>query len=330
MSKTKFDVAIVGGSFAGLAVARGLVQALGPDVRLAVVDRANPAAQGAVADSRAFAIWAGTKKILEGLGAWNAIAADAEAVTSIEISDSDLDDAFRPARVTYDARTADGSPAAYIVPAAALAAALYQSVADDPSVTWFAPAEVENLTVGEHACELRLGDGSTVSAALTIAADGKNSKLRDAAGIKTVGWSYPQTGIVARVKFEEPHGGVAIQHFLPGGPFAILPLKDNRACITWSADKAEADRMTALNDEDFLAELDRAHRRAIRGDCARRATAVLAARCAASAPAHRTEVRARRRCGTWCAPDRRTGRQSRATRCCGDGRGSCRCCAPWD
>ncbi|HEY8130054.1 MAG TPA: FAD-dependent monooxygenase [Hyphomicrobium sp.] len=257
MSKTKFDVAIVGGSFAGLAVARGLVQALGPDVRLAVVDRANPAARGAVADSRAFAIWAGTKKILEGLGAWNAIAADAEAVTSIEISDSDLDDAFRPARVTYDARTADGSPAAYIVPAAALAAALYQSVADDPSVTWFAPAEVENLTVGEHACELRLGDGSTVSAALTIAADGKNSKLRDAAGIKTVGWSYPQTGIVARVKFEEPHGGVAIQHFLPGGPFAILPLKDNRACITWSADKAEADRMTALNDEDFLAELDR-------------------------------------------------------------------------
>lgn len=256
MSRTKFDVAIAGGSFAGLAVARGLVQALGSDVRLAIVDRANPAAQ-AGADSRAFAIWAGTKKILEGLGVWDAISADAEAVTSIEISDSDLNDAFRPARVTYDARTADGSPAAYIVPAAALAAALYQSVADDPSVTWFAPAEVEGLSFGEHASELRLGDGTTVSAALTIAADGKNSKLRDAAGIKTVGWSYPQTGIVARVKFEEPHGGVAIQHFLPGGPFAILPLKDNRACITWSADKAEAERMIALDDEDFLAELDR-------------------------------------------------------------------------
>lgn len=256
MSRTKFDVAIAGGSFAGLAVARGLVQALGSDVRLAIVDRANPAAQ-AVPDSRAFAIWAGTKKILEGLGVWDAISADAEAVTSIEISDSDLNDAFRPARVTYDARTADGSPAAYIVPAAALAAALYQSVADDPSVTWFAPAEVEGLSFGEHASELRLGDGTTVSAALTIAADGKNSKLRDAAGIKTVGWSYPQTGIVARVKFEEPHGAVAIQHFLPGGPFAILPLKDNRACITWSADKAEAERMIALDDEDFLAELDR-------------------------------------------------------------------------
>src|SRR5690349_20987482 len=134
MSRTKFDVAIAGGSFAGLAVARGLVQALGSDVRLAIVDRANAAAQ-AGADSRAFAIWAGTKKILEGLGVWDAISADAEAVTSIEISDSDLNDAFRPARVTYDAHTADGSPAAYIVPAAALAAALYQSVADDPSVT---------------------------------------------------------------------------------------------------------------------------------------------------------------------------------------------------
>jgi 2-octaprenyl-6-methoxyphenol hydroxylase len=252
----KCDVAIVGGSFAGLAVARGLAQALGPDIRLAVIDRVSPATL-ATADSRAFAIWAGTKKILEGLGVWDAISADAETVTSIEISDSNLNDAFRPTRVTYDARTSDGTPAAYIVPASSLAAGLYKSVAHDPSITWFAPADVENVTFGEHASELRLSTGTTVSAALTIAADGKNSKLRDAAGIKTVGWPYAQMGIVARVKFEEPHGGVAIQHFLPGGPFAILPLRDNRACITWSADKAEAQRMTALDDENFLDELDR-------------------------------------------------------------------------
>jgi 2-octaprenyl-6-methoxyphenol hydroxylase len=255
MSRTKFDVAIAGGSFAGLAVARGLVQALGPDVRLAIIDRTDPSVH-ASADGRAFAIWAGTKKILEGLGAWDAIAPDAEVVTSIEISDSDLNDAFRPTRVTYDAHTSDGSSAAYIVPAASLTAALYQAIAHDPAIAWFAPAEVEGLSLGEHASELRLSDGTIVEASLTIAADGRNSKLRDAAGIKTIGWAYPQTGIVARVKFEEPHGGVAIQHFLPGGPFAILPLKDNRACITWSSDKAEAERVTALDDEAFLAELD--------------------------------------------------------------------------
>jgi 2-octaprenyl-6-methoxyphenol hydroxylase len=80
--------------------------------------------------------------------------------------------------------------------------------------------------------------------------------LRNAAGIKTVERAYGQTGIVATVAFSEPHNGVAIQHFLPGGPFAILPLKDNRACITWSADKEEARGVMALDDSGFLAELD--------------------------------------------------------------------------
>lgn len=255
--KLKFDVAIAGASFAGLAVARGLSQALGPGLKLAVIDRNQPSAIAATPDSRAFAIWAGTKKVLEGLGVWDAISGDAETVTSIEISDSNIDDAFRPAKVTYDAHTKGGAPAAYIVPAASLAAALYRSVANDPAITWFAPTDIDGLLLGEYSSELTLRDGRAISAALTIAADGKNSKLRDDAGIKTVGWAYPQTGIVARVQFEEPHGGVAIQHFLPGGPFAILPLPHNRACITWSADKEEAARVMGLSEDAFLAELDR-------------------------------------------------------------------------
>lgn len=256
MPKLNFDVAIVGGSFAGLAVARGLAQAFGPDIRLAIIDRAIPATEH-VDDSRSFAIWAGAQKVLEGLGVWEGIRDVAETVTAIEISDSRLDDAFRPALVTYDARTDEGLPAAYIAPASALAASLYRSIAADPAVTWFAPAEIESAQWGEAASELVLRDGTVISAALTIAADGRQSKLREAAGIKTIGWPYAQTGLVARVKFSEPHGGVAIQHFLPGGPFAILPLPGNRACITWSADKDEAARMTALDDESFLAELDR-------------------------------------------------------------------------
>jgi 2-octaprenyl-6-methoxyphenol hydroxylase len=255
MAKLDFDIAIVGGSFAGLAVARGLAQAFGTDVRIAVIDRARPATEHAD-DSRAFAVWAGTQKILDGLGIWPAIADVAETVTSIEISDSKLDDAFRPARVTYDARTSDGLPAAYIVPASSLAAALYASVANDPAITWFAPAEIESVRWDETASEITLRDGTTVSAALTIAADGRQSKLRDEAHIATIGWAYPQTGIVARVALEDPHNGVAIQHFLPGGPFAILPLRDNRACITWSASSEEAAVMMALDKDAFLAELD--------------------------------------------------------------------------
>ena len=253
----KFDIVVAGGSYAGLAFVRGLVQALGPDVRIAIVDRARSPVAAVPTDGRAFAVWAGAKAVLEGLGVWQAIAGEAEAMISIEISDSALQDGMRPTRLTYDARTPDGRPAAYMVPAATLSAALYQSIANEPSVTWIAPAEADDLALTERSAEVRLRDQRTISAALCIAADGRNSKLREAAGIKTVGWAYDQIGIVATVQFSKPHGGIAIQHFLPGGPFAILPLRNNRACITWSAEAQEAARVMALDNQGFLAELDR-------------------------------------------------------------------------
>ena len=112
------------------------------------------------------------------------------------------------------------------------------------------------MTLGDFTAAIALSDGRTIEAALCVAAEGRQSKLREAAGIKTMGWGYAQHGIVATVQFELPHNGVAIQHFLPGGPFAVLPLKDNRACITWSSSDAEAERVLVLDDAAFLEELD--------------------------------------------------------------------------
>lgn len=251
---TRFDVIISGASFAGLALARGLLQALG-DVRIAIIDRAPPRSLTAD-DGRAFAIWAGSKAVLEGLGAWEAIAPQAEAVTAIEITDSALTDAVRPARTTYDARTRDGDPVAYIVSAAAIHTALLDLVADNDALTWFTPAEAVALKTTPNFAVVTLSDGREIEAPLCVAAEGRRSALREAAGIKTTGWAYGQRGIVATVAFSEPHHGVAVQHFLPGGPFAILPLKNNRACITWSAATDEAERVLALDDDAFLAELD--------------------------------------------------------------------------
>jgi 2-octaprenyl-6-methoxyphenol hydroxylase len=255
-TSTRFDVAISGASFAGLALARGLSQALGGAVRIAVIDRATAAPSTDRDDGRAFAIWVGAKAVLEGLGVWGAIADAAQPMTSIEISDSALGDGVRATRLTYDAKTADGEPAAYMVPSSALHLALYQSVTNDPAVTWFTPAEATAVSLGEFAAVITLGDGREIKAALCVAAEGRQSKLRDAAGIKTIGWGYAQRGIVATVQFEMPHNGVAIQHFLPGGPFAVLPLKDKRACITWSSPDSEASRVLALDDAAFLEELD--------------------------------------------------------------------------
>ncbi|MEQ1670774.1 MAG: FAD-dependent monooxygenase, partial [Hyphomicrobium sp.] len=253
---TRFDIAISGASFAGLALARGLSQALGEGLRIAVIDRAVAPQTAAADDSRAFAIWAGAKAVLESLGVWQHLADDAEAMTTIEISDSALSDGVRPTRLTYDAKTADGTPSAYMVPSAALHRALYKTVATDAAITWIAPAEASGLTLGDYAATIALNDGRAIEASLCVAAEGRQSKLRQAAGIKTMGWGYAQRGIVATVQFERPHNGVAIQHFLPGGPFAVLPLKDNRACITWSSRDAEAARVLLLDDAAFLEEID--------------------------------------------------------------------------
>jgi 2-octaprenyl-6-methoxyphenol hydroxylase len=247
---------ISGGSFAGLALARGLIQALGDDVRIAIIDRVSNPGRGAEADSRAFAIWAGSQAVLEGLDVWPQIAPHAQEMRHIEISDSALDDGVRPTRLTYDAQTDDGRPAAYMVPAAILHQALYDAVADHPSISWFAPTDAVGFTTDAHTAVITLSDGGELTAVLCVAAEGRRSKLRDAAGIKTIGWGYGQRGIVATVAFELPHDGVAIQHFLPGGPFAILPLQNNRACITWSSTDAEAERVLALDDMAFVGELD--------------------------------------------------------------------------
>jgi 2-octaprenyl-6-methoxyphenol hydroxylase len=90
-----------------------------------------------------------------------------------------------------------------------------------------------------------------------VAADGRASPLREAADIGVVRWSYPQTGIVTFVRLEQPHQGRAVQHFLPSGPFAILPLTENRACITWTEDAANAREILALDDAGFLAEVEK-------------------------------------------------------------------------
>jgi 2-octaprenyl-6-methoxyphenol hydroxylase len=255
MNSKPYDIVISGASYAGLALARGLQQAFEGTLRMALVDRS--AGPSAAHDTRAFAIWAGSKNVLESLGAWRALEAAAEPMSSIEISDSALEDALRPSLLTYPAMTSEGDIAGYMVAGSALHEALYGTLGGDPNITWIAPAEATGLKVETGVITAELNDGQTLAASLVVAAEGRQSRLRDAAGIKTTGWDYGQRGIVANVAFSEPHHGIAIQHFLPGGPFAVLPLKNNRACITWSAAEAEAQRVLALDESAFLAELDK-------------------------------------------------------------------------
>jgi 2-octaprenyl-6-methoxyphenol hydroxylase len=255
----RFDAIISGASFTGLALARALGAALGRDARIALIDPAKR--PGSSEDARAFALSAATRRMLGVLGVWDRLADQAQEVASIEITDSSLDDGIRPVLLRYDNRIADGEPATFIVPAPALEAALRAAVEADQAVTTISSSVVSS-TKGDYGIDVELREGRGVSAPILIGAEGRRSKLRDAHGIKTVGWSYGQTGIVTTIAHAKPHEGRATQHFLPGGPFAILPLLSDqgtggRSCVTWSEESGEAARILALEDADFLDEVEK-------------------------------------------------------------------------
>src|SRR5262249_40375335 len=116
---------------------------------------------------------------------------------------------------------------------------------------------VKDFTAGRAGVSVELGDGSKWAAKLLVAADGARSLLRERAGIAIHGWSYGQSAIVTTVAHERDHHGRAEEHFLPAGPFAILPLRHNRSSIVWTEQTEEAHRMIALSDDDFHRELEK-------------------------------------------------------------------------
>ncbi len=313
LKAARFDVAISGASFAGLALASALSDALGSEFKIAVIDRLPPTAVRP--DARAFALSAASRHLLEAIGVWPAIAAEAQPVDGIDITDSSLAAGVRPVLLAYDNVTAAGEPATHIVPVGPLTAALRAKVEGCPSITMLAPAEATGFTVGETGAHVPLADGRELIASLLVAADGRKSALREAAGIKVIGWSYPQTGIVTTVRHERPHAARAVQHFLPAGPFAILPLIGDRACITWTEDAGEARRIMALDDAWFLAEVETRFGGKLGDHRTRRTAPVLATGAASGAPLRGPALCSPRRCGARRAPAGWPRAQSRFPRC---------------
>ena len=254
-SDAVFDVAIGGGGTVGLALACALADALGADARIALVDRGTLSAAGG-RDIRASALSAASKRLLATLGVWPAIAEAAQPVTAIDITDSRLSDAIRPILLSYDNTLAAEEPASYIVENERLRQALVAAAAARPAVTLMGCSPIDSFAADAGGVSIRLATAS-LRAPLLVGADGRASRLRDDAGIKILRWSYPQTGIVTTVGHSRPHHGRALQHFLPSGPFAILPLTHNRSCITWTEASAGAQELLALEEAGFRAELAR-------------------------------------------------------------------------
>jgi 2-octaprenyl-6-methoxyphenol hydroxylase len=262
---SRCDVLIGGAGFAGLALAIALKQALGPAYKVTVAD---PALGRAVNDPRANAIVAAARRLFETIGAWQAVADEVQPILDMRITDSRLGDAVRPVFLTFDGDVEQSSqagagsvdlparePFAHMVENRPLLAALIERAKREGVA--LVPQSVAGQANTPSHIEAQLADDSTIAARLLVAADGARSGIRQRAGIATHGWDYGQSGIVTTVAHERDHGGRAEEHFLPAGPFAILPLKGRRSSIVWTEASAEAERIVALADAEFHAELER-------------------------------------------------------------------------
>jgi 2-octaprenyl-6-methoxyphenol hydroxylase len=246
------SIVIGGGAFAGLALALALRRGLGDDVAIIVADPAlglRPSRDG-----RATAIVAACRRLLEAIGVWKDVAASAQPILDMVITDSKLDDATRPVFLTFAGHVEPGEPFAHMVENRFLIDALTKK-AESAGVQLKATA-VASYESRSEGIDVTLADGSTIQASLLVAADGARSKLRERAGIATHGWDYDQSGIVVTVGHERDHGGRAEEHFLPAGPFAILPLTGQRSSLVWTEKRSEAARIVALSDDEFHGELE--------------------------------------------------------------------------
>jgi 2-octaprenyl-6-methoxyphenol hydroxylase len=246
------SIVICGGSFAGLALALALRQGLGPDIPVIVADPALAARPSR--DPRATAIVAACRRLFEAIGAWGDVADNAQPILDMVVTDSRLEDATRPVFLTFAGDVEPGEPFAHMIENRHLIDVLVRRA--EAEGIELLTAAVTRFDARPDGVEVTLSDGRVVVASLLVAADGARSKLRERAGIATHGWEYDQSGIVVSVGHERDHHGRAEEHFLPAGPFAILPLTGKRSSLVWTEKRSEAARITALDETEFHAELE--------------------------------------------------------------------------
>nr|WP_306269379.1 ubiquinone biosynthesis hydroxylase [Pararhizobium sp. IMCC3301] len=252
-----FDVVIAGAGYAGLAMALALKTSL-PDMKVGIIDPRDPRAPSE--DQRSSAIAASGRNLFQALGVWDDMVSAAEPIREMIVTDSETGDAVRPVFLTFAGDADSAAPFAHMVPNQVMVHTLAVA-AENRGLEFLPPGRVTHFSLDGPVQRLTLSTGKIIMTRLLIAADGVRSALRQLAGIRTVGWQYGQSAIVCTISHTEPHHGRAWEHFLPAGPFAILPLPSkgdqHRSSLVWTEADGDAKRLVAGDEFTFRMELER-------------------------------------------------------------------------
>ena len=248
----RYDITITGGGMTGLALAC----ALGRQGKKVAVLEAGPAPSafepGADFDLRVVAINRASQTLLANLGAW-------ERLQQWRISPFErmhVRDAGSSASIGFSATELGEPDLGHIVENRLIQRALYESANTLETVDWFDEITIRDLGVDDHDAVITLEDGRVFTSKLIVGADGRFSRVREAASIAVHSRDYNQKAIIANVETEQPSDRTAWQRFLPDGILAFLPLADGRASIVWSSQRA--DELLALDDDAFRQALGKA------------------------------------------------------------------------
>jgi 2-octaprenyl-6-methoxyphenol hydroxylase len=259
VERVEAAVCVIGAGPVGGVLACRLAAA---GVPVAVVDRAPlPPMEHPDFDGRAYAIAAGSRGVLEAAGLWDHLPYPAGPIHAIRVSDGRVGRRASPLFLHFGAQEAGAAAFGWMVEARSLRMALNARLAAEPAITVLAPATPAVTRTAEGAV-VRIAGGPDIHCRLVVAAEGRNSPLRQAAGIPLTRFDYDQTGLVCAVGHERPHHAVALEHFLPAGPLAQLPMAPTAgaphlSAIVWTERRATAARLLALPDEAFTGELAR-------------------------------------------------------------------------
>ncbi len=248
--KLKADVAIAGGGLVGLSLGIAICQH-GLSVVVADAQPTNKVTNAAF-DGRASAIAFSSYCMLKNIGIWPHLKLHPSPILEIRVLDGDS-----PFFLHFDSKELGEGPLGYMVENRHMRQALFARAAELETLTFLAPDAVLTMEHDEGSATLMLDSGVEIEASLVIAAEGRNSLLRARRSIEAQNWSYGQSGIVATIEHEYDHLNIAHERFLPEGPFAILPLNDNRSSLVWTVASDTAYEIMKLSDDAFLLEINK-------------------------------------------------------------------------